>query len=332
MTTPPTQKGNSSRSRVLEIVRRLIPWVAVGCVVFALLPRANELKLCLSRMSVGYLAIALALCVTYWFLNAGAWSWILEALGHPIAYVTGMRVWLTSESLRWLPGSIWGFCSRVDAARRLGVPMAIASISLPVELSVVIVSWATVAVGGLAVSGLGARLLTLGANWILPLPGGLVLLLIAGRIAWPILSRRSWFEAGLDRFKTVLKLDLRRPVLIRSLVVYVVLNCAHGLGFWLMLAGMGYEQKVSPAAAIGANAAGWLLGFFAIGVPGGIGVREAGAALLLSPIMPWHEAVLAAGLWRVLQIVAELAALLPWLIFAGGEPRARLNSLAEERS
>ena len=85
-----------------------------------------------------------------------------------------------------------------------------------------------------------------------------------------------------------------------------------------MLAGMGYAQVVSPAAAIGANAAGWLLGFFAIGIPGGIGVREAGAALVLSPLLPWPEATLAAACWRVLQIVAELVALLPWLFVGGG--------------
>jgi uncharacterized membrane protein YbhN (UPF0104 family) len=186
--------------------------------------------------------------------------------------------------------------------------------------------------GGLAVSGLGMRLVKLGAHWIFPSLAGIVVLLIAGTFLWPILNRQSWVEAGLERFKRVLKWDLRPMVLIRSLVVYVILNCAHGLGFWLMLAGLGYQQTVSPAAAIGANAAGWLLGFFAIGVPGGIGVREAGSALLLSPIMPWHEAVLAAGLWRVLQIVAELAALLPWLIFGGRERKAALDSLAEEGS
>ncbi len=331
MTTLPAQKINRSGSRALGILRRSIPWIAVGCVVFALMPRANELRLCLSRMSGGYLGIALALCLAYWFLNAGVWAWILEALGYPIPYVTGMRTWLTSESLRWLPGSIWGFCSRVDAARRLGVPVTIASISLPVELSVVIVSWGIVAVGGLAISGLGIRLVTLGAKWVVPAITLLAFFVIAGSILRPIVSRQPWFKAALERVKAILKLDLRRPVLIRSGVVYILLNSVHGLGFWLMLAGMGYQHTVSPAAAIGANAAGWLLGFFAIGVPGGIGVREAGAALLLSPIMPWHEAVLAAGLWRVLQIVAELAALLPWLIFGGGDARMRVNSLAEER-
>jgi glycosyltransferase 2 family protein len=331
MTTASPSIGNTPGSRIFRIVRRLIPWVAVGCVVFALLPRASELKLCLSRMSGGYLAFAFALCLAYWFVNAGVWAWILESLGHPMPYFTGMRVWLTSESLRWLPGSIWGFCTRVDAARRLGVPLAVASISLPLELSVVIVSWGIVAIVGLAVSGLGVRLVSLFANWLLPLGAILIIVPVALRLGWPMLRRRPWFTAGMERMRTVLSLDLKREALVRSGLVYVCLNSAHGLGFWLMLAGLGYQHTVGPAAAIGANAAGWLLGFFAIGVPGGIGVREAGAALLLSPIMPWHEAVLAAGLWRLLQIVAELAALLPWLFIGVGERRARLDSLAEER-
>jgi glycosyltransferase 2 family protein len=326
-----TAKGKVLRSQILGAARRLLPWVAVGCVVFALLPRANELKLCLSRMSTGHLAIALALCLAYWFLNAGVWGWILESLGHPIPYLTGIRVWLTSESLRWLPGSIWGFCSRVHSARGLGIPVAIASISLPVELSVAVVAWGIVAVVGLTISGLGIRLIGLGANWLGPLGAIGLVVLIGLRVAWPFLSRQRWIHAGLERLQTVLSLQLKWRLLIRSGLVYAGLNAIHGLGFWLMLAGMGYQHTVSPAAAIGANAAGWLVGFFAIGIPGGIGVREAGAALVLSPIMPWQEAALAAALWRVLQIVAELASLLPWLFISAGGRRARLDSLAEER-
>jgi len=107
--------------------------------------------------------------------------------------------------------------------------VAIASISLPVELSVVIASWGFVAAGGLAVSGLGIRVLRLSANWILPLLAVLGVVLIAGRIGWPILSRHPWFKAGLERFKKVLNLDLRRPALIRSSFVYGLLNSGHGL-------------------------------------------------------------------------------------------------------
>ena len=70
---------------------------------------------------------------------------------------------------------------------------------------------------------------------------------------------------------------------------------------------MGYQHAVSPSLAVGVNAVGWLIGFFAIGVPGGIGVREAGSALLLTPNLLWGEALLAAVLWRAVQMGAELA-------------------------
>jgi glycosyltransferase 2 family protein len=330
MTT--TKEVNKPPARIAGIARRLLPWVAVGSVVLALWPRANELKLCLSRMNAGYLAIARALCLAYWFLNAGVWAWILESLGHPIPYLTGIRVWLTSESLRWLPGSIWGFCSRVNAARNLGVPVAIASISLPVELTVAIAAWGVVAVISLTLSGLGVRLLNSFAGWLGPICLTAFFVLVGLSLAWPVLSRQPWFQTGRERLLTILNLKLRPRMLARSGLAYAALNSAHGMGFWLMLAGMGYQHTVSPAAAVGANAAGWLLGFFAIGVPGGIGVREAGAALLLSPIMPWQEAAVAAGLWRVLQIVAELASLIPWLLIGRGTGREQLDSLAEERS
>jgi len=328
MTAP---KGNPKGSRICGSTRKLAPWIAVGCVVLALLPRANEVKLSLSRMSAGCLVIALALCLAYWFLNAGIWSWILESVGYPVPYLAGVRVWLTSESLRWIPGpgSICGACSRVTAARGLGVPLVVASISLPLELSVAVAGWGTVAVIGLTLSGLGLRLLSTYAGLIILFCAAGLLGVLGLRLARPWISRQPWFCAGLERLQALLHLRFRRDLLIRSYLMAVGLNALHGIGFWLMLAGLGGQHMVNPVAAIGANAAGWLLGFFAIGIPGGIGVREAGAALVLSPLMPWQQAVLAAALWRVLQIVAELASLIPWLFISDGR-RARLEPLVEE--
>jgi hypothetical protein len=143
--------------------------------------------------------------------------------------------------------------------------------------------------------------------------------------AWPALARQSWFRSGLERAQALLELRFDRGPLVRSALFYTFLNATNGFGFWLILAGMGYGRIISPALAIFVNAIGWLIGFFAIGVPGGIGVREAGAALFLVPFIPWREALLAGILWRVVQIVAELASLIPWLFLAGS--RGRNHSL-----
>jgi glycosyltransferase 2 family protein len=317
-------------SRILPVLRALAPWVAVGCVVLALLPRAGELKTCLDRLSIGWLVLSFSLCVFYRFLNAGIWAWILKALGHPLPYGRAMRAWLTSESLRWLPGSVWGFCSRVDAARNLGVPGVVASLSLPVELTITIASWGIVALAGVLVSGLGGRLFASYGYSLVPIGVAMMTTLVVLGIGWPLLVRQDRFRAGLERVQALLKLRFDAGQLIHSGLSYIALNAVNGLGFWLTLAGMGYRHAVSPPLAIGVNAAGWLLGFFALGVPGGIGVREAGTALLLIPNLPWQEAALAALLWRAVQIGAELAGLLPWLFIGYGRTSAAGSVLPKE--
>jgi glycosyltransferase 2 family protein len=318
------------KSSVLGAIRRLLPWVAIGCVIFALLPHANELRQCLERLSLGWLAPALGLCIAYWFLNAGVWSWILESLGYPLPYITGVRAWLTSESLRWLPGGVWKFASRVDAAQHLGIPLAVASISLPVELATVVVSWGVVALGGIFLSGLASRFAAAYSHWLVPAGGAAVAGLLLAALIWPIVSRQTWIRLKVEQLRVMLKLKLSVQVLVRSELFYIGLNILHGLGLWLMLAGMGYQHAVSPAAAVGANAIGWLTGTFAMVVPGGIGVRETATAFLLSPLMPWQEAALAAVLWRALQIVAELVSLTPWLFVRGRTPNPLPSESAYE--
>ena len=324
---PAAESRKPVGSRILQSLRLAAPWVALGCVGLALVPRADEMRQYLYRLSVGWLIAALALCLVYRLLNAGVWTWILGSLGHRVPYFSAMRVWLTSESLRWLPGSIWGFCSRVDGARTLGVPAKIASISLPAELMVTVASWSIVAVASLLSSGIGGHLLAPEAHWFPTLCAAVIAGPIALIAAWPALARQSWFRAGLERARPLFELRFNRDSLVRSALFYTALNATNGLGFWFILIGMGYGHTVSPALAICVNAIGWLIGFFAIGVPGGIGVREAGAAFLLVSVMPWQEAVLGGILWRVVQIVAEVASLIPCLFVSRNGPRVKVDSL-----
>jgi uncharacterized membrane protein YbhN (UPF0104 family) len=317
------------KNSALRIIRRFLPWVAIACVVLALVPRMGELRQCLERLSVFWLIPAFGLCLGYWFLNAGVWSSILESLGYPLPYLVAVRAWLTSESLRWLPGGVWKFASRVVAAQNLGIPLAIASLSLPVELAAAVVSWIIVALGGILLSGLAGRFITAYSNWIFPAAAAAGCGLAVLCVAWPILARQRWIRERLEQLRTILKAKPNFGALFKAELTYIFLNIFHGIGLWLMLAGMGYQHAVSPAAAVGANAVGWLVGFFAMVIPGGMGVRETATAFLLSPVMPWQEAALAAVLWRVLQIVAELVSLAPWLFFTGRQ-RTRPSSLPSE--
>jgi glycosyltransferase 2 family protein len=304
-------------SKGVTTFRLIVPWLAVGCVIVALMPRAGDLRQCVHRLGYASLGPAFGLCLGYWFFNAGVWSWILESLGYPIEYLSSVRVFLTSESMRWLPGGVWKFASRVVAAQNLGIPLAVASLSLPVELATVVVSWIIVALGGILFSGLGGRFIAAYSRWLLPALGIACIACILSCLIWPVLCRQPVVRAKLKQLRALLRVKPNFRALVKAELMYIFLNVFHGVGLWLMLAGMGYQHTISPAAAVGANAVGWLVGFFAMVIPGGMGVRETATAFLLSPLIPWQEAALAAVLWRALQIVAELVSLTPWLFFRG---------------
>jgi glycosyltransferase 2 family protein len=302
-----------SLHRILAWVRCSAPWIALGAVAFALSPHGPELLGAWRRLPPGYLLASLAVGVGYRPLNAGGWAWVLDALGAPLPFFTALRIWLVSESLRWLPGSIWGFCSRVDSAREAGVTALAAGLSLPVELSVTVASWTVLAAVGLVPSGLAYRLLSahlsvaagIGAVYAAGLLGAALLL-------WR-LRRSTPVMRALTKLKAVALLRPNAFLLLKTGLLYAVLNTIHGAGLWILLAGLGYQDRVGFLTAIGANAAGWLAGFFAIGIPGGIGVREGCIALVLSSLMPWQEAAFAALIYRLVSTCAELATLVPCL-------------------
>ena len=100
-------------------------------------------------------------------------------------------------------------------------------------------------------------------------------------VIWPLLSRQPWIRGKWEQLRQMFKVKPNFRALAKAELMYIFLNVFHGVGLWLMLAGMGYQHTVSPAAAIGANAVGWLVGFFAMVIPGGMGVRETATAFLL---------------------------------------------------
>lgn len=261
-----------------------------------------------SQVTPGFLLAGLALCVMYRVLNSSGWVFVLRSLRHPMPLCRGMRLWLLAESMRWVPGSIWGFCSRVYQAARDGVPAAVASASLPLELLLTIGSWCLVATGGLLVSGQSVDWKSLLSPRLLMLAGGGVVLvaMVIGVSVWkapdgPIGRKILSLRADLGELRT---LKVNPLSLLGVLLLYTLLGCLNGIAFFLVLRSVS-DAPVSLLAVIGINAFGWLAGFLAVGAPGGIGVREAGAAFLLSALVPLPTAIAASVLWRLVMIVDE---------------------------
>jgi uncharacterized membrane protein YbhN (UPF0104 family) len=281
------------------------------------------------QVRVGWLAVAVVLCTVYRVVNAYGWVLVLRSLGHPMPAPRGVRVWLVSETLRWLPGSVWSFFSRVAQARAAGVPAATASLSLPLELFLTIAAWGNAAALGLACSDATRGVLhRLPIGWFVTSLVGLAtfvgaVLAFARCVPAAALSKKIRNLGGsLGELRAS---RLRISTMAGPLALFVVLCGFHGVAFLVMLRAVT-EAPPDALATIGINAAGWLLGFFAFFAPAGLGVREAGMAAMLAPFMPVDAAVVGAVLWRLVQLIAEFVCLgacfTPTAIAAVRRPRA----------
>lgn len=283
----------------------MLPVVAVGILLVGFgsqLPSAAQA----AANANGLLLFAVfAGLVAYTWLNASVWSDVLAGLGEQPGRVRATRLWIRSEVMKWLPGGIWGYASRVVKAPEIGVERSVAGASLVAELLLTIAAWAVLALIGLIGSGsllLGLVEMPSTSALMIAVSGfllGLMAMVVLRRRLWHVIAARlaplrdrSWKVSSLVRaFVTYLGLCLFHAALLHVLVL-AFLPETEGLAFFATVDGMA-----------------WLIGFFAIGVPGGIGVREAGMAWLLGQVMPMPEAVAIAVSWRALQLAAEMSVL-----------------------
>lgn len=286
--------------------------VGMSLAAAALISRWPEVQPRLVGANWWLLALTGLGLLAYQFINAGVWSQVLGALGHRASFRQTAKVWLQSEALRWIPGGIWGYGSRIVNAQELGVAKGKASASLILEIALTNVAWAATA-SLLLFTPILSQLAGQVAQWLpssdspLLLIGLLPPLIGLGAVLVrkvPLLNRMA------GRLRKLLPWRELQPArTLRTVLSYFGLCLFNGLLLWMVtLAVPGLD--VPLVAAIGIAGGAWLAGFWAIGVPGGIGVREAALAGMLSLYGSLDSGIAVAVLWRSMQVAIELISLL----------------------
>ena len=90
------------------------------------------------------LPAVLTLCCVYRVCNAHGWWLVLRAQRQTLPPATALRIWLSSEACRWLPGSVWSFGSRTLLGVKAGIGPLAAGSSLALELVLTMAAWAAV--------------------------------------------------------------------------------------------------------------------------------------------------------------------------------------------
>jgi uncharacterized membrane protein YbhN (UPF0104 family) len=293
-----------------RLVRVALAIAVLAIVVRALARYRTALEGRVEHLDLSWIALAFVFSVIYRLACGYGWVLVLRSLGQRVPAGPAVRMWLVTETLRWLPGGLWGIFSRAAQAGSVGVAAAAASLSVPLELLLTIAAWGTTALAAMVVSGTAGMLLDrLPTFWVAVCAGALVatILLAFGLARWRPSAGVGRKVRGLQESLEQLREARPRLAWVAATFAFLVALCFfQGVAFAAVLRATS-ETVPSFLALTGVNAAGWLIGFFAFFAPTGIGIREGSMTAMLGPLMPIDAAILATVVWRLVQIGVELA-------------------------
>jgi len=220
------------------------------------------------------------------FIWAALTWWLsLRLLGGGLAVGAALQIYFRSLLPRYVPGLIWGYVGRTYLCEQRGVARSVAVLSSVVEIALFVGS------------GLSIGLM----RWVAPPTSLYLLILSPGALAvgltvvtpkahpfgWMGLARifLSWYSLVLAYYLFWILYGISIVALVQAIIP--ALNGAQAVYI------------------ISAFAISWLVGFAAVFVPGGLGVREAGIILALEPITGSLTAVFIAVLARCLNLTAD---------------------------
>jgi uncharacterized membrane protein YbhN (UPF0104 family) len=251
------------------------------------------------------ISFVLQIAALFWLVQI--WRWILRHAGSTISYFGLFKVWFFANLGRYLPGKVWQFLGMVYMLEKRGVPTRN---TLP---TVVLAQTCSV------MSGLLIAFVFLGVNlytqFLSENPGLMVVVVLffLGVISLACYPRmlQKLVNLGLGILKREkITLDIRSKDVIIYILCYSVSWLLFGLAFLVFIKAMTQASFAMYPGLTGAFAFAFNVGFLALFVPGGIGVREGILVLLLSSLFPVFfpvpVATLISLLARLWVTVAEL--------------------------
>ncbi|HEC35142.1 MAG TPA: flippase-like domain-containing protein [Anaerolineae bacterium] len=232
-------------------------------------------------------------------LQAVSWGMVLRFLGQEVGWSQGIRLWTVAQTAKYVPGSIWNWVARIYLSGREGMSLRITTLSILLEnVFLVLACLLIVGVLGIPVDWF-ARL-----RWLILLPTLLIGLLF---IFWPHLLTRIAGRLRRENHKPPFSIGSKEVLMTATLYL---LNMLLGGLVWFPFVRIFY--RVPPSALpglVGSVLFAFVVGYLAVFVPQGWGVREGLLSVLLAHYMPEPVAVVVAILSRVWIIGGEVTVL-----------------------
>jgi len=290
---------NGGRSRGLRWLERAAAVLVGGFLLWVLVRNWQQVAGYPWSIDAPRLVLASACVALAYSGFALTWRRVLADFGGSLSIPDAHRVWFLGNLGRYVPGKVLQLAGTAYLARAKGVsPVVTVGASLVAQLFVL--------GGGAVVAALALPDLADQAAPALR-PAGIVF-----AAAFVAVALTPLFGA-LHRLalRLVRRPDLHAPIGIGERFVVLVASTAwmalFGLAFYLFVTATTAAPRDAALPLIGISAGGYLAGYLAVFVPGGLGVREGVYALLLAFYIPASIAVAVAILARLWLTLLELA-------------------------
>ncbi len=298
---------------------RFLKYLILGCTLFFLFQTLanNWDKLTLEIEQIGsieqiILTIATGVTLLSHIWAAWVWTWIIKEFDRKIDSSDLIPVFLQTNLAKYLPGNVWHYVFRINAATKACGSAAVAAFSVVLEpLLMAAAALIAVLVGGIFVAyNTGI--------WIVIAQVFALVIVLCTIHPW-ILNPVVIF---LQRLKNKKNQNMSISGAVKSVRRYPLLPLIGELGF-LLLRSIGFILTLYAIGPVdfnqlpllfGAFSFSWLLGLVTPGAPGGLGIFEITAITILQYTIPAGQIVTATVLYRIISIAAEsAAAALSWL-------------------
>ena len=269
---PEVEHPRPRHVRLVPIVGALVAVAALAFCVRALADAWPEVRHSIAHASPDELLGALACSAAAMTVLGFLWWRCLHVFGVSANVVAAVAWHFGGELGKYVPGGVWSVLGRGELARREG------GIPRSTGYATTLISYACMSVAAAMVCGILAPIAAvrgagLGAAWAL-----LAFVPLGVAVVRPAVVSRVF---ALASRATRRRLDLRTP---RWSAMLGLIGSA--IPAWLLLGGaavlvtdaLGFDQE--PARVAFAAVAAWLIGFLAVPVPAGAGVREVVFVLL----------------------------------------------------
>ena len=291
-----------SRKRLRTVAQALI--LVLILIFWARALRANWESFTTFLWQFHWLPILLALLVRFvqMILNATIWWRALALADASIPYRAGLSLYLTTQIARYLPGGVWDIVGRFALGKEAGVGNRSMAASIGLEMGLQILSGSIFLLFALV---LRQKMDATRYLWI----GLLTAIAALLTLTPPVFTFIT--NTGLRLLKKPpLNMHLTYGNMLVLFLARLLSHSLVGLGYYLFILGLSAGQSRTAPLIITSYVGSWLIGYLAILVPMGIGIREGMLAFLLDGTLPFALITASAIGYRTLIAIRDMMAAL----------------------